>query len=77
MMNSRIKFIINSLNKRKTFDQIVDIRNELLDRYIRTVKHICRNDDNVDYKLSDLDIIHNAIHLCTEKIGNMGGNIND
>ena len=77
MMNSRIKFLINSLNKCKTFDQIVDIRDELLDRYIRTVKHIYRNDDEIDYKLPDLDLIHSAIHLCTEKIYNFGGNTND
>lgn len=73
MMNNRIKQLIYSLNSRKTFDQLVDIRNELLDRYIRVVKHIYRNDDEIDYKISDLDLIHNAIHLCTEKIGNMGG----
>lgn len=76
-MNSRIKFLINSVNKCKTFDQIVDIRDELLDRYIRMVKHIYRNDDVIDYKLSDLDLIHSAIHLCTEKIGNIGGKTND
>ena len=70
MMNKtmRISYLVNEIKQSKSLEKLSDIRHELLDSYMYEVLHIKANDDEADFKLNQIDLLHDALFICVDKI---------